>query len=224
VADDPKFERIIRSLKAEVLNEILNDWDVWRRKHKKEGDAENPSISKKERKSEELYNVVAEEYVIEGNNEAAKRIDTWVDELGEDARFNFGSYAECFISENLIRKYIAETKTPLSEEAEDAIAKLQCRERKSKEMGNVSIELRKRNTKLSYLSMDDLANLVDKRDKIKEASLARDAAQYKPMRDAVAHTALLTDEAKSKLTAVFENVKGRLRMLFSTSVTRRKER
>jgi hypothetical protein len=44
------------------------------------------------------------------------------------------------------------------------------------------------------------------------------------MRDAVAHTALLTDEAKSKLTAVFENVKGRLRMLFSTSVTRRKER
>jgi len=224
VADDPKFERIIRSLKAEVLNEILNDWDVWRRKHKKEGDAENPSISKKERKSEELYNVVAEEYVIEGNNEAAKRIDTWVDELGEDARFNFGSYAECFISENLIRKYIAETKTPLSEEAEDAIAKLQCRERKSKEMGNVSIELRKRNTKLSYLSMDGLANLVDKRDKIKEASLARDAAQYKPMRDAVAHTALLTDEAKSKLTAVFENVKGRLRMLFSTSVTRRKER
>ncbi len=64
--------------------------------------------------------------------------------------------------------------------------------------------------------MDDLANLVDKRE-VKEACLARDAAEYKPIRDAMAHTALLTDEAKIKLTTVYENIKGRLRSLFSAS-------
>jgi hypothetical protein len=194
----------------------LSDWDVWRRKHRKEGDAENTSISRRERKAEELYNVVAEEYAVSGDDKSAKRIDAWVNELVEDARFNFGSYAECFISENLIRRLIAETKTPLTREAESAISEFRRREKESKEKGNISIELRKSNTKLSYLAMDNLANLVDKKDKAKDACLARDATEYKPLRDAMAHTALLTDEAKAKLTAVYENIKGRLRTLFST--------
>jgi hypothetical protein len=217
VADDPEFAKIIDLLKTEILNKILNDWDLWRRKHKKEGDVENLSISRKDRKSEELYNVVAEEYAITGDDETAKRIDTWVGELGEDAKFNFGSYAECFIAENLIRRYITETKKPLSKEAKKAVSDYQEKERYSKAKGNISIELRKSITKLSYLDMDDLANLVDKRDKLKDACLARDAAEYKPIRDAMAHTALLTDKAKAKLTTVYENIKGRLRALFSAS-------
>jgi hypothetical protein len=45
--------------------------------------------------------------------------------------------------------------------------------------------------------------------------LARDAKEYKPMRDAVAHTALLTDVAKRKLTSVYENIKGRIKELLS---------
>ena len=63
--------------------------------------------------------------------------------------------------------------------------------------------------------MDDLANLVDKRDKNKEACLARDAAEFKPIRNAVAHTRLLTDAAKNKLTSVRENIKGRVKTLLS---------
>lgn len=215
IADDPKFTKAIELVKTKILNEVLNDWDKWRRKHKKEGDVENLSISRKDRKAEELYNVVAEEYAIPGDDKSAERIEIWVTDLGEDAKFNFGSYAECFISENLIRRFISETKTPLSKEAKIAISAYQSREQGSKDRGNVSIELRKTNTKLSYLAMDDLANLVDKRDKAKEACLARDAAEYKPIRDAMAHTALLTDEAKKKLTSVYDNIKGRLRTLFS---------
>jgi hypothetical protein len=217
VADDLEFGKLVELLKTQILNEVLNDWDKWRRKHRKEGDVENPSISKKERKAEELYNVVAEEYVVQGDDKAAKRIDSWVSDLGEDAKFNFGSYAECFISENLVRRFIGEAGIPLSDKAKARISELQRNERDSKKRGNISIELRKSNTKLSYLAMDDLANLVDKGDKITEACLARDAAEYKPVRDAMAHTALLTDEAKSKLTTVYENIKGRLRTLFSVS-------
>jgi len=63
--------------------------------------------------------------------------------------------------------------------------------------------------------MDGLACLVDKKDRIKEACLARDAGEYKPIRDALAHTALLTDTAKNKLTTVYENIKGRVKTLLS---------
>jgi hypothetical protein len=83
----------------------------------------------------------------------------------------------------------------------------------SKNKGNISIDIRRIGGDLSYLSMNYLAYLVDKKDPLKEACLARDANEYKPIRDAIAHTALLTDIAKSRLTSVYENIKGRIRTL-----------
>jgi hypothetical protein len=89
------------------------------------------------------------------------------------------------------------------------------KEKTNKERGNVSIPIRKTPVNTSYLAMDDLANLIDKRDPIKEACLARDANEYKPIRDAIAHTALLTDEAKTRLTTVYDNIKERIRTLLA---------
>ncbi len=215
VANDPKFNELLTVLKEEVISKVLNDWDIWRRKHRKEGDSENPSISKKERKAEELYNAVSEEYSIPENSETKKKVDARVTDLGDDARFNFASYAECFISENLVRRFIEVNKIPLSKEADGVFTTWQEKEKNNKNKGNISIEIRKKNSKLSYLSMDDLANMVDKRDPLKEACLARDANEYKPIRDALAHTALLTDEAKSKLTTVYANIKERVRRLLA---------
>jgi hypothetical protein len=64
--------------------------------------------------------------------------------------------------------------------------------------------------------MDHLANLVDKaKDPAKDPGLSRDAKEYKPIRDAVAHTALLTDAAKSRLSTVRENIKERVRTILS---------
>lgn len=215
VADDPKFKELLSVLKDGVISKVLNDWDIWRRKHRKEGDSENSSISKKERKAEELFNAVSEEYSIPEDSKTKKKVDAWVTDLGDDARFNFASYAECFISENLVRRFIEDNKTPLSKEAEREFTTWQEKEKINKDKGNISIEIRKNNSKLSYLSMDDLANLVDKKDPLKEACLARDANEYKPIRDALAHTALLTDEAKNKLTTVYANIKERVRKLLA---------
>ncbi len=216
VADDPKFTQLLNILKEKVINQVMTDWDAWRRKHRKEGDAENPSISKKERKAEELYNVISEEYSIPQDSATYKKVNAWVNDLGNDARFNFASYAECFISENLVRRYIVDKKIELSQEAQNEFTTWQSKENINKNKGNISIEIRKNNSKLSYLSMDHLANLVDKRDPMKEACLARDAYEYKPLRDALAHTALLTDEAKSKLTTVYNNIKERVRTLLAS--------
>ena len=62
--------------------------------------------------------------------------------------------------------------------------------------------------------MDGLANLVDKKDPV-QASLSRDAKEYKPIRDGLMHTARLTDKAKKKLTSVYENIKERIIKLLS---------
>ncbi|MBE3138590.1 MAG: ATP-binding protein [Actinobacteria bacterium] len=215
VADDPKYKKLLESLRDKIINTILKDWDVWRIKHRKDGDPENTSISTKERKAKELYNAISEEYTLPKDSENRKKVNDWVTDLGEDAKFNIPSYAECFISENLIRKYIQDKKVPLSKEAKIEISKWQKKEMDNKSMGNISIEIRKQYSDLSYMTMDDLANLIDKKDPLKEACLARDAKEYKPIRDGLAHTALLTDSAKQKLTAVYENIKGRIKTLLS---------
>ena len=212
VADDPKYRSFLEELRKKIL-EIVADWDKWRIKHREDGDSENEEISKKDRKSLELYGAVSEEYDLPKDSENRKKVDAWVDALQGDAAFNLGSYAECFISENLIRNFIEEKKIPLSKEAAGEVAKWKRVETDSKNKGNVSIDVRDADSDLSYLSMDDLSYMVDKRDPIKEACLARDANEYKPIRDAVAHTALLTDEAKKRLTAVYANIKGRIRDL-----------
>ncbi len=218
IAEDDKFKQLLKSL-SEIIANVIADWDSLRRKYHKEGDPENTSITRKERKAEELYNVVSVEYKIPedtGKPGLKEKVDQWVDDLSKDAAYNFSSYADCFISENLIRKHIEDKKVPLSKEAIERINDNKSREKLNKNKGNISIDLRKTPIDTSYLSMDDLANLVDKtKDPIKEAALSRDASEYKPIRDALMHTALLTDEAKKKLTTVFSNITSRVRTLLS---------
>jgi hypothetical protein len=214
IADDPKFKQFLTKFRKTILN-IVTDWDKWRIKHREEGDPDNVRLSKKERASLGLYGAVSKEYGLSKDSKNRGKIDEWVDELSGDAAFNFESYAECFISENLVRKYIKEKKIPLSKEAKTEAEEMKNREVESKNKGNISIAIRRVQSALSYLDMKYLSNLVDKKDPTKEACLPRDAAEYKPIRDAVAHTSLLTDTAKHKLTAVHENIKGRIRTLLS---------
>ena len=109
-----------------------------------------------------------------------------------------------------MRKYIRQKRLALTEEAKTEADQMKQREKDSKGRGNVSIPIRRNPTDASYLSMDHLANLVDKpKDPGKEAGLSRDAKEYKPIRDAVAHTALLTNVAKNRMTTVRENIKGK---------------
>lgn len=215
VADDPKYGKFLAAFRKKILK-IIEDWDKWRIKHRELGDADNPRLSRKDRASLNLYGEVSKEYGLPKTSTNRGKVGSWVDELAEDARFNFESYADCFISENLVRRYIKEEKIPLSREAKKAALYWRGKEKDNMGKGNISIAIRRNPGDSSYLSMDDLANLVDKRkDAIKEASLARDAHEYRPIRDAVAHTALLTDKAKNKLSTVKENIKGRVKNILS---------
>mgnify|MGYP002713105771 CR=1 FL=1 len=215
VADDELYRDLLENLRI-ILSIILDDWDKWRRKHKQDGDSANPSITPKERKSEELFNVVSSEYVPDTQTditEQDKKVQQWVDELGTDARFNFGAYADCFISENLIRKYIEDQQIPLSPEAQEESDKWKRLIPGHKINGNLTIDIRQNPNDLSYLDMNYLAYLVDNKKDQKGPCLARDADTYKPMRDALMHTALLSQAAKITLSSVYENIKGRIKIL-----------
>ncbi len=215
VADDPKYAKFLETFRNTILK-VVEDWDKWRTKHRKQGDPDNARLSKKQRASLDLYGAVSREYDLSKGSANKGKVGGWVDGLSDDAAFNFESYADCFVSENLVRKCIKERKLPLSPEAKAEAAEMRKRERDSKGRGNISISIRRYPNDSSYLSMDSLANLVDKaKDPAKEAGLSRDAKEYKPMRDAVAHTALLTDVAKTRLRTVRENIKGRLKTILS---------
>ena len=117
VSEDPKFKELMDKLKTQVIGIILEDWDDWRRKHRKDGDSENEDIPKKQRKSEELFNAVSEEYELPAGDANKAKVEGWVNNLTQDAVFNFTSYADCFVSENLIRFYIKDQSVTLSDEA-----------------------------------------------------------------------------------------------------------
>jgi hypothetical protein len=214
VADDPKYAKFLETFRKEVLK-IVNEWDEMRTSRRKEGDPENPRLSPKQRASRGLFGAVSDEYALPKGSKRKDKVAGWVDGLSEDAAFNFESYADCFVSENLIRQYITTENVALSPEAKQAAQQWRDKEKSNKGKGNISIAIRRDPSDSSYLSMDDLAYLVDKRDPQKEACLARDANEYKPIRDAMAHTALLTTSAKTKLSTVRENIKERVKTILA---------
>jgi len=141
-------------------------------------------------------------------------VDGWLDELRDDAEFNIGSYVDCFLSENLARRYIGERKLPLSQRTKSDAREWRERESKRKTKANLSYAIRKNDKDIDYLGMDDLAFTVEgKAGSAGEKSLTRDAIEYAPVRNVVGHTGLLTGNGKSLLSLKHENIKARIKTL-----------
>lgn len=212
ISDDPMFKSFLEELK-ELIASIMADWDVWRDELNQDGDPDNTRKTRKERKSKELFNTVVDEFTPPSGSPNRSLVDEWVKSLGDDAQFNLSSYAECFVSENLLRKFIKHKGKDYSHFAKELI-EYKKREADARNIGNVSFDVRQNNEDLLYLSMDELAITADRPiDKNKEAAIIRDAKTYKPIRDAMAHTALLTGIAKQSLNTTYENIKARIKRL-----------
>jgi hypothetical protein len=212
IPGDLKYGELLKIFKKKILGKISDEWDKLRLSRDEEGDDENPRKTEKERKASSLYNLSSKDYTEEGNVE----IKTWIKELQPDAEFNIPAYVDCFLSENLIRKYIKEKKVPLTSPATTEIDQWKLREQQRKLEANISFDIREHNDDLSYLGMDFLAKIVDgSKNQQNTAPLVRDAVEFRPMRNAVGHTALLTEIAKQKLRLVYGNIKGKIKILLS---------
>ena len=220
VSDDPKFLNLLKEVEK-LLKKIIEDWDVWRIELKQDGDSENKRIPPKERKSKELFNEISKDFIPTGTNEPnKKKVEKWVSELDEDATFNFSSYGECFISENLLRKYITDKGIALGDKQEEKVKEYRKKAEDAKNAANISFDIREDDNDLSYFAMDDLTYMVEpvSKGEIKKASLHRDAQEYKPIRDAMSHTSRLTKAAKNRLNATYENIKARIIYLLGISL------
>lgn len=218
VSDDPKFIIFLKEIER-LLKVVIEDWDVWRTELKQDGDSENKRLTQKERKSKELFNAVADDFVPPKTNVSSrKKVEEWINDLGQDAEFNFSSYGECFVAENLLRKYIVDKKIEIPEKLQKQIADWKQKAEAHKNNANISFDIRENDAELFYCAMDDLAYLADNEtDKIKKASLRRDAIEYKPIRDAMSHTSRLTKAAKGRLAATYENIKDRIIQLLNNA-------
>lgn len=214
ISDDPLFQSLLNEVKEKIIRKIVEDWDVFRDRINQDGDAENTlRKTRKERKSKELFNTVVDEFIPPKSSSTRSKVDEWVNSLSDDAQFNISSYTECFISENLLRKYIKDKHIAISPEAINECETRRKSESMAKNKANISFDVRQNVDDLNYLSMEYLANLADMHKEHKATALSRDAITYKPVRDAMAHTSILTSVAKQSLSLTYENIKARIKKL-----------
>ncbi|MEQ9564644.1 MAG: hypothetical protein RLN85_02290, partial [Pseudomonadales bacterium] len=216
VEGDVNFQKLLAYLKEVALPHIIEEWDRLRLERDEGGDEENARISKKTRKVQELFSVAREEYIPADDSETKDVVEGWMKELRPDAHFNFESYVDCFLSENLVRKYLREYKIELHKSAQPEIEKWKKNEAQRKAEANISFDIRKDADGLSFLGMDELALSAEggKPSSVGQ-SLWTDAVSYRPVRNVVGHTGLLTGTAKGHLSITFENIKARVKALIS---------
>lgn len=216
IEDDAQFALLKKELK-DLLQKVIDQWDELRLERGDDGDEENPRKTKKERKALDMYNIAKNDYQAAGGTKATKdKVDSWLNQLRNDAAFNLQAYVDCFLSENLVRKYIEDQGLSLSNGVSNEAAKWKKREDDTKGEANISFEIRAAPNTLSYLDMDALAVTAEgSKTTNGTQSLWSDALQYKPPRNAVGHTGLLSSTAKNHLNVTHENIKARLRTLLS---------
>lgn len=216
IEDDENFQSLLDYLKRQALPTLFDQWDKYRLERGKEGDQENKRKSRKERKARDLYSATREEYEPEEDAPAKDQVDEWLNDLRDDAEFNLSSYADCFLSENLVRKYIESKNISLKDGVKKEADKWRQNESKKKGKANLSFDIRKDDSDISYLGMDALAISVEgSKDSGGKQSLWDDSVAYAPVRNVVGHTGLLTDNGKSHLRLKYENIKARLKTLVS---------
>jgi hypothetical protein len=214
LADDPLYKNFLKELKKTVLS-IMDQWDDLRDERGKDGNLEKAS---KFKKAKSLYREIKKEY--EGG--VGDDGDDYLVELTDDAAFNSTSYIECFISENLLRRYIRnngglheclnidpQKQTCRVRKPEDYKSWCEyCQAERSKEgieelkkCAKMEIQIRdSEEDMLMYLDYEDLARII------KNSILKEEDKPYKPLRNSVMHTARLTVQGKTRLTSVFDNV------------------
>ncbi len=236
--DDPTYKKYLSEIRTLVL-EVMDQWDDLRDKYGKDGDPDNiKRESSKIKKAKSLYREIAKEYSGESGDGSAN--DDFIKDLANDAAFNSSSYVQCFISENLLRKHIEQSGvTPLGCTNTDKGGKT-CHDRYDLKAGNINlceyckgekgkqslqvqkkeagtaIQIRKaEDDLLMYLDYIDLAKIIN------DTILKNEDKPYRPLRNSVMHTSLLTQEAKTKLTSVFDNVVATVKQLIGISTGRK---
>ncbi len=131
VESDEEFQRLLAYVKRDLLPKIFDDWDKFRLDIGREGDDENKRKSKKDRTVANFVEAAEDEYrkgdeksedgEAPGDDNVSDKVDGWLVQLRPDAEFNVSAYMDCFLSENLLRAYIRDSKPDLVKGVKDEI-------------------------------------------------------------------------------------------------------
>lgn len=217
--DDPAYKKYLAEIKT-LIFKILDQWDDLREEYGYDSDLNRKNAKIKKAKS--LYREVVKDYT--GKDDGGIGDDEFLKDLAGDAAFNSSSYMQCFVSENLLRKHIGNNESipnacsnidlsgktcadrhpeagsnSLCEYCKGERGKQSLQQQKSDAGTSIKIRSAEDNL-LMYLDYMDLAKIIDNK------ILKDEDKPYKPLRNSVMHTSRLTEEAKTKLTSVFDNV------------------
>lgn len=217
VENDQNFRLMLNYLKTLAMPHVMDQWDKLRLDRGKEGDDENPRKTTKQRKARDLFAAVKSEYEPDNGDPNKDQVDEWLSELRPDAEYNFSAYADCFLSENLVRKYIKFANSPMPKGVKSEADEWRDQEVKRKGEANISFEIRQSDEDVDYLGMNPLAVTAEGgKDVSKGQTLWLDALSYRPVRNVIGHTGLLTEAGKVHLSLKYENIKARVKTLLSS--------
>lgn len=190
----------------EMLRSVGNEWDKFRLKHKEDGDPENKSLAPEKRKAKELFDLLSRDYTTEED----RRVNEWLDEVRWAAYSSLTAYGDCFIAENLLRNYLEESlpNAEFSRGFKDEATKFREREKKNLQRISYSDEIRVKTSDPYYVYLDNLLREIYKGDpRFEEVSVTK----LRVLRNAVAHTCVLTEQAQSDLVDEVAEVKERIK-------------
>lgn len=224
VASDSRFQELIKELER-IFRNIMDDWDKVRVANRQKGDPEGPALSKKDRPAREMVQaIIQDDFGFTINKTAKKRksqkseqvksnrnlVQEWVDLDEVEAAYNAKSYTTCFVAENLLRDYIKHLRLEDNLNI-DKINKCKKDEEDAKNIAGIDYQIRQKIDGIYYSGMSELTKAIaTTKEKTETSGIMLHAKKFKPLRDAVAHTGLLTSEAKMDLELNFTNIKERI--------------
>jgi hypothetical protein len=142
-------------------------------------------------------------------------MDELINKLKINGTFNGRAYLECFIAENLLRSLIKYKKIKLDDESKKTAKRYKENERKNKAATNIPFDVRVNERDLiCYLDFYRLAKNIDK---ISNKYLSKDDGTYRVLRNAIAHTAILSKPAQAQFSICVLNIKSKIESILKES-------
>ena len=192
--DDPMYVRF-KGLLAGILLEIIRDWDQWRNEWVDPDELENVESSAELRTKKKAKSLVMQ-MIKDGEYDMSSSLIKQIREMAEE---NLPSYVNCFMAENIMRRYIVDNNIPYShfEYAEQ----LYTEEQQAQVNLNLEFDTRKclfgpDHVLINYVRTKDMALIIDQHKRHRNP-IVKDIEYQRLSRNGLMHTALLTMGGKS---------------------------
>ena len=217
IEDDELYNEFMGSLRK-VLTIVTNEWNKWRKETGDVIDKEKGRKSYAEKAKDSAEEMMVQ--IIKSSKSIKYRhYEKYpITEIRQMARENFPSYGYCFLAENLMRCYVINNDLLRLFNAE-TIEEYRERVKRTKRKAQIKYPIRKHfwteencrncgkcdNCDISNMASQDMAPFIDRK-MGSPSDMRDDAKRQKPIRDALMHTAVLTDTAKQDGSARWENI------------------